>query len=198
MQEIQVVSPDGKVKFTLLPNAERLTFTVTLDNTTVLEPSPLVMNLDGYDLSSGVVFSKLERYEINETYPWSGTHRTATNQCHGVRISLQNDLSFIDYVLEARAFHDGVAFRHVIPGEENAARVPDEHSTFVMPAGATVWFHGLEGGHYEAEYAKKDISEVPTGEWAGTASDVQVAGRGRLRLDHRGQPGQLQRPGPRG
>src|SRR5688572_14491358 len=55
MQEVQVASPDGNVKFTLLPNAERLTYTVMLGNTAVLEPSTLVMKLDGYDLSTGVI-----------------------------------------------------------------------------------------------------------------------------------------------
>ena len=68
MQQIQVASPDGKVKLTVLPNAERLTCTVTLGDTTVIEPSPLAMNLDGFDLSSGVVFSNAGRYEISETY----------------------------------------------------------------------------------------------------------------------------------
>jgi len=72
MQEVQVASPDGKIKFTILPNAERLTFTVTMGNTVVIEPSPIVMKLDGYDLSSGVVFDNLAHYSIDESYPWYG------------------------------------------------------------------------------------------------------------------------------
>ena len=123
MEQIQVASPDGNIALTILPNAERLTFTVTLGNTIVIDPSTIVMNLDGYDLSSGVVLGDVERYEINETYPWHGAHGTAVNQCNGAWISLKNDLSFIDYVLEIRAFNDGVAFRHVIPGDDDASRV---------------------------------------------------------------------------
>ena len=76
------------------------------------------MNLDGYDLSSGVVFGNVDRYEIDETYPWYGANNTAANQCNGARISLQHDLSFTDYVLEVRVFNDGAAFRHVIAGDE--------------------------------------------------------------------------------
>src|SRR5439155_1128697 len=98
---------------------ERLTFTVVFGNATVIEPSPIVMKLDGYDLSSGVVFNNAERYEVNETYPWYGAHSTAVNQCNGVKISLVHDLSFTNYTLEVRVFNDGVAFRHVISGEEN-------------------------------------------------------------------------------
>ena len=166
MQEVQVTSPDGNIKFTVLPNAERLTCTVMLGSTTVLEPSPIIMNVDGYDLSAGVVFDGLDRYEVNETYPWLGARSTAVNQCNGVKISLVHDLSFARYVLEVRVFNDGVAFRHVIPGEENAARVPDEYSTFNIPAGSAVWYAGMAEGHYEAPYSKKSISEVQAGEWA--------------------------------
>jgi alpha-glucosidase len=159
MEQVQVASPDGNVKLTILPNAERLSFTVTLADTVVIDPSTIVMNLDGYDLSSGVVLGNVDCYEIDETYPWHGAHNTAVNQCNGAKISLQHDLSFIDYVLEVRAFNDGAAFRHVIAGDEGASRVPDEYTTFVIPAGSMVWYHDL-GGHYEAAYENNDISDV--------------------------------------
>ena len=179
MDQVQVASPDGRVTFTLLPNAERLTYTVTFGDATVIEPSPLVMDLDGFDLSSGVVLSNVERYELRETYPWFGAHRTATNHCRGARVELQNDLAIINYTLEVRAFNDGVAYRHIIPGDTNSARVPDEYSSFVIPAGATVWYGGLEGGHYEATYLKQDIAAVPPGEWCGPPLTFKLpAGRG--------------------
>ena len=166
MEQVQVAGPEGEVKFTLLPNAERLTFTVTLGDTLVLGPSTIVMNLDGYDLSTGVVLGDVERYEIEEYYPWHGARSMAVNHCKGAKISLQNDLSFIDYVLEIRVFNDGAAFRHIIPSDENASRVPDEYTAFVIPEGSTVWYHDL-GGHYEAAYKKNDISDVRPGQWMG-------------------------------
>jgi alpha-glucosidase len=49
-----------------------------------------------------------------------------------------------------RAYNDGVAFRHVIPGNKES-RIPDEDTRFVLPAGSTLWYHDLRG-HYEAEY----------------------------------------------
>lgn len=177
MEQVQVASPDGQVKLTVLPNPERLTFTVTMGDTVVIEPSAIVMKLDGSDLSSGIVFSNVERYEINETYPWYGDFSTATNQCRGARIALQHDLSFVTYVLDMRAFNDGVAYRHVIPGEESVARVPDEYSTFVVPAGSTVWYAGLAAGHYEDTYRQKDISEVQPGEWAGPPLTFRLPGK---------------------
>ncbi|MCX5644229.1 MAG: glycoside hydrolase family 97 N-terminal domain-containing protein [Phycisphaerae bacterium] len=175
MEQIQVASPDGKVKLTIGPNAERLTFMVTLGDKIVIEPSILVMKVDDYDLSSGVVLGKVERYEINESYPWHGAHSTAVNHCNGVRIALQHDLSFINYMLEVRVFNDGVAFRHVIPGDEGASRVPDEYTTFIIPAGATVWHQDLSG-HYESAYNKDDISELKAGQWSGPPVTFELPG----------------------
>jgi alpha-glucosidase len=175
MEQVQVASPDGNVKLTILPNAERLSFTVTLGNTVVIDPSTIVMNLDGYDLSSGVVFGNVDRYEINETYPWHGANSTAVNNCNGAKISLQHDLSFTNYVLEIRVFNNGAAFRHVIDGDENVSRVPDEYTTFVVPAGSMVWSHDL-GGHYEAAYKKQGISDIEAGQWAGPPVTFKLPG----------------------
>ena len=125
MEKVGVSSPDGKVKLTVAPNAERLTFSVTFGDVTVLEPSTMVMKVDGYDLSSGVVFGGIERYEVDETYPWHGAHSTARNRCNGARVALAHDLSFINYVLEVRVFDDGVALRHIVAGAEDVTRVPD-------------------------------------------------------------------------
>jgi len=175
MKEIQIAGPDGKVRFALGSNPERLTYTVTLDGSTVIEPSSLDMRVDGYDLSSGVTFNNLERYMIDETYPWHGVHSVAVNRCNGAKVSLIHDLSQTVYVLEVRAFNDGVAYRHIIPGDANAVRVPNEYSQFILPAGSTVWYHDLDG-HYEAEYDKRDISEVKAGQWAGPPLTFQLPG----------------------
>jgi alpha-glucosidase len=175
MQEVAVTSPDGKVRAKVLSNAERLSFAVTLDNAAVIEPSPIVMRLDGYDLSSGVVFGKAETYEINETYPMYGAHSAATNRCNGVRISLQHDLSFTDYILDIRAYNDGIAFRHVIPGADGASRTPDEYTTFVVPDGSTVWYHNLDG-HYEGEYRKESVTQAQVSQWAGPPLTFKLPG----------------------
>jgi alpha-glucosidase len=174
MQEVVVASPDGKIRFTLQPNAERMTYGVTLQDTPVIEPSPIVMDLDGYDLSTGIVLKGAEPYEGSETYPWYGAKSTATSQYHGTRVALTNDLTSVDYTVDIRAFNDGVAFRHVIPGAEGSARVPDEYSTFTIPAGSTVWYGGLADGHYETPYLKKNIADVKPGEWSGPPLTVKL------------------------
>ena len=167
MSPVDVRSPNGQLTFTFLPNAERLTFTVAVGNTTVIEPSPVVLTLDGYDLSSGVVLNGVVRDEVHERYPWSGVRSTATSDSNRATLSLTNDLTSIAYTLEVRAFDDGVAYRHIIPGDAAASRVPDEWSAFNLPMGSTVWYAGMSEGHYEAPYVKEDAAAVRPGEWAG-------------------------------
>ncbi len=175
MKQVDVVSPNGDVKFSLLPNAERLTFTVSMGETIMLDPSPIVMKVDGYDLSSGVVYDTSETYSIDETYPWMGAHSLATNKCRGVKISFQHDLSFVHFVLEVRVFDDGIAFRHIIPGTDSSCHVPDGYTTFVIPGGSTVWYNDMDG-HYEAEYNRQDIAAVPPGQWAGPPVTFKLPG----------------------
>jgi alpha-glucosidase len=166
MPPLEMRSPNGQVTFTFLPNPERVTFTVALGNTTVIEPSPIVLTLDGYDLSAGVVQSGVVRDAVQERYAWTGVRSTAISESNRARLSLTNDLTSIAYTLEVRVFDDGVAYRHIIPGDAAASRVPDEWSTFNLPAGSTVWYAGMEG-HYEAAYEKADLAAVQPGQWAG-------------------------------
>lgn len=173
MPGLDVRSPNGEVTFTFLPNAERLTFTVTLGNRTVIEASPIVFTLDGYDLSAGVVQNGVERDQVHERYPWYGVRSTAISNSNRARLSLTNDLTSIPYTLEVRAFDDGVAYRHIIPGDAGMSRVPDEWSTFNLPAGSTVWYAGMEG-HYEAPYLKQDAGDVQPGQWAGPPLTVKL------------------------
>lgn len=173
IEEIRVASPDGKIEFVVLPNAERLSYTVKMGRATAIEPSTLSMVVDGYDLASGVAMGNAERFETNESFPWHGAHATAFDRSNGARIELTHDLSFTKYTLEIRAFDDGVAYRFVIPGDPGTTRVPDEYSNFVLPAGTTVWFHDLDG-HYEATYQKMDIGNVQPGQWAGPPLTFQL------------------------
>jgi alpha-glucosidase len=165
MERVQLASPDGRIVFTLLPNPERLSFTVTLDGRTVIEPSPVQLEVDGFDLGTGLGYGQAETYSIDETYPWRGAHATAVNRGRGVRVALTSDLGMIAFTFEVRAFDDGVAYRHVVPGGEEETRVADERSTFVLPEGTTVWTHDLEN-HYESAYEERDVASVPAGQWA--------------------------------
>jgi alpha-glucosidase len=170
---VTVASPDGRVRIQLRRlDQGRLGYQVTFRGRPVVEPSPVVVTVDGADLTRGVEVGSAEPYTVNETYPSRGVHSTAVNRCNGVKVPVKHTASGTGYTLDVRAFDDGIAFRHVIPGGEKP-RVPDEATVFTFPAGCTAWYHGLEG-HYEAAYDKSDIAAVPTGEWVGPPLTVKL------------------------
>ena len=161
---IRVASPSGAIEFQLFPDDRGpLSYAVTFRNRNVVDRSVFSMLLDGVELGQGVKPGKVEAYEGNERYAWRGVHSEAVNRFKGARIPLRHGAAVTDYVLEVRAFDDGVAFRSIVPG--SGPRVPDEATTFVVPAGSTVWYHDLRG-HYEGVHARKDIAQAQAGEWA--------------------------------
>jgi alpha-glucosidase len=156
---INIASPDGRIRFTLLTGGPRLQFAVTLDDKPVIEPSALAFTIDGDDILAGAQPGKIEIYAADQSYPTRGVHSVATDRHRGATIPLG------PCILEVRAFDDGVAYRLIAAGSTGAQRTPDEASEFTLPAGATVWYHGLRG-HYEGEYEKRDAAAVPAGESA--------------------------------
>ncbi len=164
-ETIQVSSPDGAARIeVLLGDASRLSYRVMFRGKPVIEVSAIGIILDGAEISRDVELGSAESFRVDAKYPFRGVHSVAVNRFQGARIPVRDRKSGLSYSLEARAFNDGVAFRHHLPGSE-ASRVPDETTAFVIPAGSTVWYHDLSG-HYEGVHRKRGIGEVGPGEWA--------------------------------
>jgi alpha-glucosidase len=161
---VQVFSPDRHLEFQLTNENSQLQFWVSLKRNPVIEESRIEMKVDEANLSHNVEIVLIERHRINRRYASRGVHSEAVDHCNVARVSLTHPASRTNYTLEIRAFNDGVAFRHIIPGT-NKLRVPDEATVFTIPNGCSVWFHDFEG-HYEGIHTRKEISEVKPGEWA--------------------------------
>jgi len=171
-----IASPNSRIKVHFSPEPAQLRYFIGLDNRNAIDWSTLSVLVDGTDITSGASVGRIERYRIRESYLTRGVHSTALNNCSGGRLSIQHAPSRINYLLDVRVFNYGAAFRFVIPGE--GRRVPDEASTFAIPAGSTVWFHDFEG-HYEGIHQKKFIENVKDGEWAAPPLTIKLPnGRG--------------------
>ena len=168
-----VTSPDGAVWVNVTRDGNNLVYSVKRKDAPVIEPTVLDFTVDGVRLTTGAAFGTVERYTINETYARRGPHSKAANHCKGARIPLQAPGGAL-FTLDVRAFNDGAAFRWTLIGDPEKSRTPDEQTTFVLPAGATVWYHDL-GGHYEAAYARKDVAAVKGGEWAAPPMTFKLA-----------------------
>jgi alpha-glucosidase len=158
-----VPSPDGSVGFKFFLNQGKLSYSISCRNKSIIEPSPMEFTVDGVDLTQGAELQRLQPYDINESYPWRGVHSVATNHCNGIKIELLHTQSKSAYTLDVRVFNDAAAFRFLVPAT-NQLRVPDEASTFLIPAHSTVWYHDLEG-HYEGVHVKKEISAITASQW---------------------------------
>ncbi|MGC8792287.1 MAG: glycoside hydrolase family 97 catalytic domain-containing protein [Bryobacteraceae bacterium] len=169
-------SPAGRVQFRLMRlDDRRLGYAVTLRGKPVIEPSPLGIVVDGINLASDVEVGAPERYRVNETYLWHGVHSVARDRCEGVRIPVRRRANGLTWTLEARAYDDGVAFRFIVPGSPDESRVPDEGTSFRLPAGSVLWYHDFEG-HYEGVHKRKAIEEVQAGEWAAPPVTFRLRG----------------------
>jgi alpha-glucosidase len=158
-----IPSPDGSVQFKFFLNQGKLSYAISCRNKPVIELSPMEFPLDGVDLTQEAELGRMEPYDINETFPWRGVHSVATNHCNGIKIELLHPKTKNSCTLDLRVFNDAAAFRFIVPESSNP-RVPDEASTFLIPAHSTVWYHDLEG-HYEGVHTNKDISEIKKGQW---------------------------------
>lgn len=162
--DVKVSSPNRNVEFQLAADPKQVSYRVTFKNNPVIDASRLGIIIDEVDLGQNAEVGKVETYRIDEQYPSRGVHSHALNRCKGAKIRVRHSGSAMSYTIEVRTFNDGIAFRHIVPGD-GKVRIPDEASAFVIPAGSTLWFHDFEG-HYEGVHAKKEIAEVKPGEWA--------------------------------
>jgi alpha-glucosidase len=156
-------SPNGSVQFAFFVDQGKLSYSISSHNKPVIERSPMEFTVDGTNLTEGVALGHMQPYDIYDTYPWRGVHPVATNHCNGIKIELLHPNANASYTLDIRVFNDAAAFRFIV-SESNNPRVPDEASTFLIPARSTVWYHDLVG-HYEGVHTNKDISEIKSGEW---------------------------------
>jgi alpha-glucosidase len=172
MREVRLPSPNGKVEF-ILRTSEGLRYQVSFKDRIVLLDCELTMLLDGVNLSREVALNNVFRYRRNRSYITRGVHSVARDACNGLRLSLEHVADHTRYTLEICAFDDGIAFRHVLPG--SGKRVPDENSSFNIPANSDVWFHDFEG-HYEGIHQKKKIESVKEGEWVAPPLTAKLPG----------------------
>lgn len=169
----QVKSPDSKVSFHVFVKNDSLCYRISFQNKDVIETSPIRMTVDSRAITGQVKIGKRVNYQLDETYPWNGTHSVARNHFNGAKINLQHGT--LVYTLDVRVFNDGASFRLIIPGKPGVKRIPDESTVFRLPAGTTAWYHDLNM-HYEGEYAKKGMDTVKAGEWAAPSVTFRLPG----------------------
>ena len=172
--KIDLVSPNGTLHCFLVTDKDQLALSVTMNGKQIIEQSPLLMSVNGVSITSGTKAGKIRKFSANETYPLFGLHSVAKEIYNGASIAITHVKSGIKYTLEAKVFNDAVAFRFVVPGDNNSVRIPDESTVFTFPKKSTVWYHDLYM-HYEGVHTKKLIDTIPSGQWAAPPLMAKLA-----------------------
>jgi alpha-glucosidase len=170
---ITIASPNSAIKFDLsLRSENRLSYRITMNGRPVIELSRAGIVVDGANLGDGASVSGVERTKQDQRYRTRSVHSAAVNRYNAAKVTLVHQPSATRYLMEIRVFDDGVAFRYNVPAA-TAARVPDEANVFNFPPRSTLWYHDLDG-HYEGVHEKRDIEDVPEGEWAAPPVTAQL------------------------
>lgn len=158
---VKVASPDGKIEFTLNPSASgRLEYQASCDGRAVLLPSALGVSVDGQDLGAQATLGAGVAKEIDEQYPMLGGHSKAVNRCREMSIPVISGLAKTNWVLEVRAYNDGVAFRYRVPGT-GTRHVDGEATTWQLPPGGMAWFQPHNSRKdYEATYQTAALADL--------------------------------------
>lgn len=172
---LNLISPDGSIYCSITTEKNQLTLSVSINGKIVIEKSPLLMMIDGSGITNGIKTGNIKKISSDETYQWYGLHSVAIDRYNGASVSITHSKTGIRYTLETKVFNDAVAFRFIVPGDENSLRKPDESTVFKLPAGSTVWYHDLYM-HYEGVHVKKLVDTIPAGQWAAPPLTIKLTG----------------------
>jgi len=145
-RDVTVQSPDGKLRVTLAPSGETLSYRATLDGKPLLVESPL--GLDG--ITANWSAAKVHTRRVASSWrPVYGERDVIPDHFREAKLSTST-LSVV-----VRAYDEGFAIRYRVEGA-GPVRVAGEKTGFRLPAGAVAWSeYGTEG-----EYAPVPISLV--------------------------------------
>ena len=123
--EVVVTSPQGDISATVSVSPEgQLSYRVTSGDAAVIETSPLGVTVDGVTLGRGVSIGNPSRRSRDESYrSVGGVHAMARNHFNGGAIPVTHKATGTSYVLEVRAFDDGIGLRYIVEGR-GKRRVP--------------------------------------------------------------------------
>ncbi|RYX85495.1 glycoside hydrolase family 97 [bacterium] len=156
-QELQVSSPNNRVKALITPSAlGALTYSVSFNGKTAIEPSSLGITVDDQNLGLNATLGKATTRDFKETYPVTGVHTTATNSYREAIFPVTSGAT--KWQLEVRAFDDGVAIRYHVP-LQGQHKINGETTTWKLPMGSVVW-HQADTSNYERPFLEQVVEHM--------------------------------------
>lgn len=196
---VVVESPDGNISVVISTGpAGRLQYELSYRGKQVIETSPLGVNSRDLRLGRGVTLGREDRFSLDDTYPWRGVHSLARNHFNGMRVLVAHTPTRNEYMLEVRAFNDGIGLRYRF---STGGAVSGEDTAFVLPEGSKVWFQ-TNTASYEGQYQAAPVEKLPNNKHFGPPVVVDLPeGRGYAAITEAAlfdYSGMTLRPGGRG
>lgn len=174
-QKVSVLSPDGKLKFSLKMASQTISYDVDYKKQSIVVNSLLGFDFDSGEFGSNLKAGKVRRKSIDETYELIvGKVSIARNYCNELIIPLQEKSASGRLInLVVRAFNDGVAFRYEFPEQKgwNSYVMYDEKTEFNLngnPMALLMYLPGYVNTHENVykqvkydDIAKKKLIEMP-------------------------------------
>jgi alpha-glucosidase len=165
---LQVISPDGRNVVTVALDSGRLTYAVSRAGRAVLLPSHLGFEFRGAPrLRDGLRLLDTVRASRDSTWsqPW-GEVRQVRDHYRSLRVRVAEAGGLRrTFIVEFRAFDDGVAFRYELPAQPNLGTfaISDELTEFVVADNPKTWWipaNRKAMDRYEFLYASSPLSMI--------------------------------------
>lgn len=153
--QLELCSPDGElvVSFRLTDEGSP-EYSVCRGNESILLWSPLGLQTEGADLSTGFVLKGIKKGSQNEVWEtvW-GEERYIRDHHNQMLVKLQHE-SGVKMHIAFRCFDDGVALRYEFPDHEGKMTVTDEKTAYRFTENHDVWSIPWRTEYYEGLWSK--------------------------------------------
>ena len=128
-EEYSVTSPNGHLKATVFLTDGKLSYTVSCDDRTIVNESPLGLTASSIDFTEGLELVEVENGSVDDAYTLPvGKRSQYRDHCNTLSVVTQKETWQLNVLF--RLYDDGFAFRYKIPkyGGHNTVILTDEAS----------------------------------------------------------------------
>ncbi|MEI3798820.1 MULTISPECIES: glycoside hydrolase family 97 protein [unclassified Chitinophaga] len=166
----QISSPDGKIAVTVFVDNNGVPrYSVTYSKTTVLEPSPLGIELDGINFSNGLQLTTVSATStVHDHYNMlSGKRSSIQYEARKTSFTFQNK-DGKKFTIIFQVSNDGLAFRYQFSDGPEIKIVRSENTSFKFPSSAKAFIQPIavaQSGWEKANpsYEEHYYQDVPVG-----------------------------------
>lgn len=170
--EIKLVSPDHAIQIEFSSAQAGVSYKILFHGRAVLQPAPMRIAAQNDPSIDAVSFGKPDHYAVNESYLWYGAHPHVDIHGKGMRVPVVRKDGATAYIIDARIFDSGFAFRLILPGE--TTRVPEETVGFYPVTDSVIWSFDPSKDFYEGIYEATSAAGLPKGRLAAPPVTIEL------------------------